>query len=101
MKLNQPDVFIAAETWTIPSDDLDIDGYCILLRIDCSRQLRAYGLVVYIRQNVSATIIQAYFNDAQGEACCLTAFVCAGVAVCTGYRPPYTPLAKSGRYTLP
>ncbi|GBN86789.1 hypothetical protein AVEN_15831-1 [Araneus ventricosus] len=87
MHLYQPSFFIAAETWTLQEDDIDVEGYRTVLRMEKRRH--AFGLAFYTKE--SAAVLYTYFNEEDGQSCCLTAVLCNEIAVCSGYKPPSTP----------
>ncbi|GBM69554.1 hypothetical protein AVEN_219188-1 [Araneus ventricosus] len=88
MHLYQPSFFIAAETWTL-QDDIDVEGYRTVRRMDCEKRRHAFGLAFYTKE--SAAVLYTYFNEKDGQSCCLTAVLSIEIAVSSGYKPPSTP----------
>ncbi|GBN02720.1 hypothetical protein AVEN_206629-1 [Araneus ventricosus] len=95
MHLYQLSFFIAAETWTL-QDDIDVEGYRTVRRMDCEKRRHALGLAFYTKE--LAAVIYTYFNEKDGQSCCLTAVLCNEIAVCSGYKPPSTPYLQVEYY---
>lgn len=92
MRLYKPCVFIAAETWIKSDDDISIEDYTIVHRVNVlqNRKRHAYGLVIYCRQDKQFSVHYNYNNEEKFQSCSLITGVFNNIAICTGYKPPST-----------
>ncbi|GBM57680.1 hypothetical protein AVEN_222533-1 [Araneus ventricosus] len=45
--LYEPSFFLAAVTWTHQEDDIGVEGYRTVLRMDCEKRQQVFGLAFY------------------------------------------------------